>query len=455
MRTFIKRSTFDVPAAELFAWHERPGAIHRLVPGWSGVRIIQETPQVHSGGEAVVRVPFGPFGFRWVSVHQEYVAGRQFVDVQKSGPMSSWRHTHRVSDAGPGQSVLEDEIQFRAPMWDLPGAMVLRDLEKMFTWRHARTAADLAFHKRFSSSGPRRILISGASGLIGTALSALLTTGGHTVIRLVRNAAQAGPLARVWNPYADRLDPSLVEGVDAVIHLAGENVGAGRWNEARKRRIRESRVIITQNLSRAIAEARKAGGGPQAMITASAVGIYGDRGAEELNESAAPAEGFLPQVAVEWEGATRQAAESGARVAMMRLGVVLAAEGGALAKMLTPFKLGLGGRIGSGAQYWSWITLDDAAGAFAMAALDENVQGPVNVVSGAVSNLQFTKTLGRVLRRPTIFPVPAQMIKLLLGEMADALLLAGANVVPARLRELNYPFRHTELESALRWLLGR
>ncbi len=454
MRTFVKRSTFDVPAAELFAWHERSGAIHRLVPGWSGVRIIQETPRIHSGAEAVIRIPFGPFGFRWVSAHQEYEAGRQFVDVQKSGPMSFWRHTHRVSPAGPERSTLEDEIQFRAPLGDLPGGMVLRDLEKMFTWRHQRTANDLAFHKRYSTGGPRRILISGAGGLIGTALAALLTTGGHTVIRLVRNSAQAGPLARAWNPYADRIDPALVEDVDAVIHLAGENVGA-RWNEARKRRIRESRVLVTRNLSRAIAEARGAGGGPRALVTASAVGIYGDRGVEELDESAAPAEGFLPQVGVEWEAATREAAGAGVRVAMMRLGVVLAAEGGALAKMLTPFTLGLGGRIGSGLQYMSWITLDDAVGAFAMAALDDQVHGPVNTVAGAVSNLQFTKTLGRVLRRPTIFPVPGAMIKLLLGEMAEALLLAGANVIPSRLQEWKFPFRHAELETALRWTLGR
>ncbi len=299
-----------------------------------------------------------------------------------------------------------------------------------------------------------QVLISGSSGMVGSALVPSLATAGHRVARLVRQGTAAPGANDVpWDPAAEKIDETRLPGTEAVVHLAGENIAAGRWTEARKEAIRKSRVEGTLLLSRALARMKPP---PKVLIAASAIGFYGDRGEEVLREVSPRGRGFLPAVCVAWESATEPAEKAGVRIVNLRFGIILSAKGGALAKMLLPFRLGAGGIIGSGRQYMSWVSIDDVVGAIEHALAHETLNGPVNVVAPApATNHEFTKTLGKVLRRPTLFPMPGFAARLVFGEMADALLLASARVVPDRLRASGYSFRHPDLEPALRSLLGR
>jgi uncharacterized protein (TIGR01777 family) len=297
------------------------------------------------------------------------------------------------------------------------------------------------------------ILVTGSSGLVGSALVPLLKKDGHTVTRLVRSAPAAGENAVTWDPEKGQLSAAALEGMDAVVHLAGENIAAGRWTAVRKARIRDSRVKGTGLLSETLARLERP---PRVLISASAIGYYGSRGDEVLTEESQPGTGFLAEVCRDWEEATAPAARRGIRVVLLRFGVIFSGHGGALAKMLTPFRLGVGGRIGDGGQYMGWVALDDAVGAIDYGLVTEALAGPVNVVAPqAVTNAEFTKTLGRVLGRPTVFPMPAFAARLMFGEVADELLLASQRVKPAQLLDGNYPFRFPDLEGALRHLLGK
>lgn len=288
--------------------------------------------------------------------------------------------------------------------------------------------------------------------MVGAALCSQLAGEGQDIVQLVRRTPQYDTEV-LWDPHGDGTNVAALEGVEAVVHLAGENIAAGRWNAKVKERIRNSRVDGTRNLAAALA---KLSAKPETLVCASAIGYYGDRGDELLAESAPPADTFLANVVKDWEAAARPAAEAGIRVVNLRIGVILSPRGGALAKMLTPFKLCVGGKVGSGRQYWSWIALDDVVGAIQHAIQTESLQGPVNTAApNPVTNREFTKTLGRVLGRPTIFPMPAFAAKLALGEMAEELLLASTRVDATRLIESGYEFRFTELETALRHLLQK
>ncbi|HYO63127.1 MAG TPA: TIGR01777 family oxidoreductase [Pyrinomonadaceae bacterium] len=300
-----------------------------------------------------------------------------------------------------------------------------------------------------------RIVVSGATGLVGSSLVPSLVADGHEVTRLVRRSSEgAGGGVRdvLWNPAEGRLDAGEVEGHDAFVHLAGENV-AERWTPEKKRRIKESRTKGTRLMAETIASLKER---PRAFVSASAVGFYGaDRGETLLDEASGPGSDFLADVCREWEAACGPARAAGVRTANLRIGVVLSEEGGALAKMLPPFRLGAGGRIGGGRQWMSWIALDDVLGIIRRALTDEALAGPVNTVAPRPArNEEFTKTLGRVLNRPTVFPVPAFAVKLMFGEMGEALLLGSARVEPARLRAAGYEFQYPELEGALRRALG-
>jgi uncharacterized protein len=289
----------------------------------------------------------------------------------------------------------------------------------------------------------RRVLISGASGLIGRALSTNLAASGLDVWRLSRRQVSERQIS--WNP-GKPVDPELVSDFAAVIHLAGENI-AGIWTAAKKQRILESRVAGTRNLAEALAKAPQP---PRVLIAASAIGYYGDRGDEVLTEHSGSGEGFLPEVCRQWEAAAQPAKDAGIRTVHIRAGLVLSKTGGALQKMLPAFRLGLGGRIGSGRQWWSWIHVDDLVGAVLHLLCSESVAGPVNCVApNPVTNREFTKTLGVVLHRPTIFPVPAFAARLALGRAADELLLASARVMPEALLKAGYRFQHTDVDAAL------
>jgi uncharacterized protein len=289
-----------------------------------------------------------------------------------------------------------------------------------------------------------RILISGASGLIGSALASVLESHGHQVARLVRRPKGNGN-EKQWDPMHE-VSPQLVSGFDSVIHLSGESV-AGRWTAEKKRQIRESRVVSTKNLSWALAKAERP---PSIFICASAIGFYGNRGDEVLTEESPPGTGFLPEVCREWEAATDPAVRAGIRSVNLRFGIVLSPRGGALKQMLLPFRLGLGGRIGSGRQWYSWIHIDDVVAAILYTLAAPTVIGPVNMtVPNPVSNAEFTRTLASALRRPAFFAVPTFAAKLAFGEFAEEGLLASARVIPKKLVDTGFQFRYQELERAL------
>ncbi len=294
------------------------------------------------------------------------------------------------------------------------------------------------------------VLISGATGLIGSALVPELEANGHTVTRLSRSGSGADTVR--WDPSAGTIDGDL-EGTEAVVHLAGESIAQGRWSPDKKRRILDSRVQGTRLLAERIAALSAP---PKVMVSTSAVGYYGDRGDEVLTEESGPGEDFLARVCREWEAAAEPARRAGIRVVHPRLGIVLTPEGGALGTTLPIFKLGGGGKIGSGRQWWSWVALDDVVGSTVHALTNEGVEGPVNVGSpNPMTNAEYTKVLGKVLGRPTVLPLPAPAARIMLGEVADALLLASQRMRPARLQDTGYAFRHPQLEGALRHLLGR
>lgn len=296
-----------------------------------------------------------------------------------------------------------------------------------------------------------RILISGASGLIGSALARRLAAS-HEIVRLVRGKT-AGVREIVWNPEEGILDAGPLENIEAVVNLAGENIASGRWTAAKKSRIRASRVDGTSLLARTLANLPSP---PRVFVSASAIGFYGDRGSEELDESSGAGFGFLAEVCRAWEAATAPAAEAGIRVVLARFGVVLAREGGALARMLPLFRFGLGGQLGSGRQYMSWIALEDAVGAISFLLENASLHGPVNITSPKpVTNRHFTTLLGRVLRRPTFMHAPAWALRFALGEMADEMLLTSTRALPRRLLESGYRFAKPELETTLRELAAQ
>ncbi|MFO0945525.1 MAG: TIGR01777 family oxidoreductase [Planctomycetota bacterium] len=295
-----------------------------------------------------------------------------------------------------------------------------------------------------------RIAITGSTGLVGTTLVRSLQSQGHTPIRLVRSKPQAGQIA--WDPEAGTIDSASMEGLDAVVHLAGENIAAGRWNDARKRRIAESRVKGTSLLARTLA---KLNSPPAVWVSASAIGYYGNRGNEILTEASAPGNGFLAEVCKDWEESTDAVKGTSIRLVNLRIGVVLSPEGGALAKMLLPFKMGAGGIVGPGTQYFSWVELGDIVRAIEFAIENPALSGPVNGTAPLpVTNREFTKALGRALHRPTIFPMPAFAARLAFGEMADEMLLASTRVEPAKLQKAGFVFRYPNIDGALKHLLG-
>jgi uncharacterized protein (TIGR01777 family) len=454
-RTFVKRSRLEASAEEAFRWHARPGALERLSPPWDPPVVESRTGGIEDEGARVV-LRVGPLRQRWVAEHHGAVPGREFHDRQVEGPFALWEHAHRMEPLGESACTLEDRIEYALPagrLGDAAGGGAVRTLlERMFAHRHRVTADDLATHAACRGGRPMKVAITGASGLVGSALVPFLTTGGHEVVRLVRRAPKSKDEAR-WDPDAGEVDAAALEGVDAVVHLSGENIAGARWTEARKALLRSSRVGPTSLLARTLAGLKRK---PKVLVSASAIGAYGDRGDAWVTEKDAPADDVLGRLSVDWEQAAGPAREAGIRLVHPRIGLVLTPAGGALGKMLLPFKAGLGGVLGPGTQYMSWIAIDDLLGVIHHVLDREDVDGPVNAVAPEpVTNAVFTKTLGRVLGRPTIAPAPAFALRLAFGEMADAALLSSTRVRAERLEATGYRFRFPRLEPALRHLLGR
>lgn len=447
-KTFTRRTELPVPARALFDWHARPGAFERLNPPFDPVEIVSRSGGLEVGASTVIRMKIGPVPQTWEAVHTAYEPGRMFRDEQRGGPFRRWIHTHRFEDLGTGHSALIDEIEYELPLGGLGefagGWFAEGKLEAAFGYRHAVTRSDLERHARFAGSPPLTIAVTGASGLIGSALVPFLTAGGHTV-RAVR---------RVDGGF----DRAALEGADAVVHLAGAGIADERWSTARKRMIHESRGPLTRALIEALRALDKR---PAALICGSAVGVYGDRHDEVLTETASPGPRgesgapFLSAVVADWEEAARGAEALGMREVRLRTGMVVSVRGGALAKMLTPFRAGVGGPTGSGRQWLSWVSIEDVLGAVLHILHAPAVRGPVNVVAPEpVTSTDFARALGGVLSRPAVTPVPAFALKMLFGELAEATVLAGQRVQPAALEASGFAFTHPTLEGALRFTLG-
>jgi uncharacterized protein (TIGR01777 family) len=456
MPVFEWRSIMPVPVDELFAYHARPGAFERLAPPWQRLRVLEQEGGMKDGGRVVFKVYVGPFGKRWVAEMGGYVEGRQFVDRQVQGPFASWEHTHRfLPGADHGSSELLDHIEYSLPaglVTDSIGAGPARtQLERLFRFRHARTLADLERHAVWADRPRLKVAISGAGGLIGSSLAVYLTTAGHEVVKLVRREA-AGPGEVSWDPAAGRLDPVDLAGVDAVVNLAGVSISS-LWTAGRRAAILSSRVQATETLVAALLKTETP---PQVLVSASAVGAYGSRGGEALTELAELGDGYLADVCRAWEAAAAPATAAGMRLVTPRFGIVLSGSGGALAKMLPAFKAGLGTRLGDGNQWWSWIDLDDLLAAIEWSIHDDDLGGVANFTAPEpVTNVEFTKTLGRVLHRPAALAAPRLAVAKGLGGMGEEMFLASQRAVPAQLKQRGFRFGFPELEQALRFELGR
>lgn len=455
MERFVYRTTMPASQEELFAWHMRAGALERILP--PGVRILaHDGPPKNDGmrlGERVhlrIRGP-GLLAREWVAEHVALRPGEGFTDVQCRGPFRHWKHEHRMHAQGATRSTLEDIVEWELPRWAFAArSWVSKRLQAMFAWRHQRIGLDLIGHAPYAQQPRLEIVVGGASGLVGRALCAYLRSGGHRVRILVRRAARhAEEIA--WDPAHDSIASEALENIDAVVHLGGTNISASRWNVRRKTEIANSRIVSTALLARTLARLSCP---PKTFLCASAVSIYGN-GDSLHPEEDPPGVGFLAEVARQWEAATQPAHEAGLRVCALRIGMVLDSEGGALAQMLPAFRWGMGGRIGSGTQWMSWIHLNDLLYAIEHLLYTPSLSGAVNLSAPeSVRQREFARCLSNVLRRPALAPLPAWVVRTLLGEMGESLLLQGQRAQPKGLQDSGFRFQLPRLEDALRHALG-
>ena len=449
------RHHLEHPRDEVSAWLERPGALTRLTP--PGLATAEDPAEGGTGQGRLVGVRLGPALLpqplrpRWLLRHAGAEPPFDFADQQVRGPWRTWRHEHAVEESGSGAAVhdrLEVELPRRLERWE---PRVEQLVHGVMHFRARQLREDLAFHAARAERRPLTVAIAGSSGLIGTQLTALLRTGGHTVRPLVRRAATA-PGEISWDPQGGRLDPADLEGVDVVVNLGGRSI-ATRWTASARAEIRASRLAGTGLLARTLAGMAD---GPRALVQASAIGYYGPRRpGEVLVEGSGPGEGFLAEVVRDWEAATTPAREAGLRVALLRTGLVLSDGGGSLLPQLPLFLAGVGGRLTARDAAVSWISLDDMVRAYAHVILSSTADGPLNAVApGTVTAGEFASTLGRVLHRPALLPVPAAGPALVLGRAgADELIRTDQDVSGDRLRRSGFEPAHPELEHALRHLL--
>lgn len=439
----------------LSSWHFSSGALDRLIPPWVVARVEENEP-LQEGSRTVLGMRVGPIRFRWIAVHERVQPGVRFVDRSIRGPFREWIHEHSFEEGESNRSTLCDRVTYSLPLAPLSdicfGRKVRQDLASLFAFRHRRTQEDLARIAHFSDRPKRTVVVSGSTGSVGRALCAFMTAGGHKVIRLVRGSGQLRPDEVRWDPRG-HWDSSKLEGSDAFVHLAGENIAQGRWTSRRKAMIMESRSKGTKNLCEAILRLSKP---PSVVVSASAVGFYGNRNQLEIDESAPAGSGFLADVTRAWEAALAPLESRGIRSVSMRIGIVVSARSGVVGALRVPFLLGAGGRVGSGQQGMSWIHIDDLVAAIHYAIEENSLCGAVNAVAPQpVTQLTFAKALARVLRRPCVVPLPAPIVRLLFGEMGEELLLAGQFVRPTALLRCGFRFGCESIDEALRFEFGK
>jgi uncharacterized protein len=439
---FLHGSEFPFPAEEVFRWHLRPDSVQRLIPPWMDATTIFST-----GGPAEeksrvgMNIKWGPCHQKWILEHVGFKPGREFSERQVQGPFPYWFHTHRVKSLDASSSWLEDEIFYSVPFY-LSHLKVEDHLRKIFSYRHETLKKDLLTYGSYSCA-PLRILISGSSGLVGSALTCFLRLGGHQIVHLVRKKKAAQPDEIIWDPSSGAVQNSDFEQFDAFIHLAGESIADGLWTKGKKERIFQSRCRDTWLLAQIIHRLQHP---PKTVICASAVGIYGDR-SEKVTEESPPGKGFLADVCVKWEAATKSLEERGIRVIHTRFGYILSSRGGLLRKLLPLFRLGLGGKIGGGQQMIPWVALEDVVDALYHVLLEPEIKGPVNIVSPyPVKQEEFANLLAELLHAHLYFSIPKWCLK---GEKMRELLLASIEAVPQKLKDSGFLFRYPDLRDVL------
>ncbi|MBF0452381.1 MAG: TIGR01777 family protein [Candidatus Magnetomorum sp.] len=449
----IKKSQLPVPVDTAFSWHERQGAIQRLTPPWEQIRIEGRTGGIQTGDQTFFNVKAGPFWLDWLAHHTAYEKNRTFQDIQRKGPFLFWEHTHNFHPDGPQASHLEDHIRFRLPLSPFSDVLALPSVKErlyqMFEYRHTITQNDLAV----LSSQPQKlnIVMTGASGVLGSALVPFLTTQGHSITRMVRRTPRSSDEA-YWNPRRQKIDVRPLENSNVVIHLAGEHIGQGRWTSTKKKRIIKSRTKGTSLIAQTIANMKSP---PETLICASAIGYYGNRGDELLTEDSTWGNDFISDVCHQWEEAAEAAVARGIRVVFLRIGVVLTPRGGALERLLPAFRMGFGMTFGDGDQIMSWISVDDFIGALNHVLFCQDLSGPVNVTAPQpVHHRDFSFILAKALKRPSLIHLPNWAIKRIFGQMGNEVLLSGNCVVPQKLMASGYKFYHPTLDQALTHLIG-
>ncbi len=455
MPVLERHSLVNTTAENLFAWHERAGAFERLAPPWQRTEVVERGEGLGVGSVTRLKVAT-PFGWRrWDATHVACEQGSMFEDVQTVGPFAKWKHRHRFIPSKEAERCqLVDRVEYELPGgWlgeRIAGKWMEKQLGRAFSYRHEITRSDLDLWTRTRQGKRMRILIAGGSGFLGSRLKALCESQGHRVFILTRHPVSPGQIG--WNPVKGNLEAAELEGFDAVINLGGENIASGRWTASRKSALWSSRVDATRLLVDTLSRCSNP---PSVFVSASGVGFYGESGQEERCESDGLGEGFLSSLCGAWEGEAERAESFGARVSLLRTGVVLSGAGGALKLMAGPFKFGLGGRLGNGAHWFPWISLEDWLYAAYELTSNENASGPYNIVSpGIVTNAEFVARLAKYLRRPAFCHVPAKVLRMFLGEMADETLLVSQKARPGRLLdEIGFSFRYPNLEDALKMAL--
>lgn len=452
---YIKQTKINAPVETLFSWHESNGAISRLTPPWAPLELISRQGEgIQKGVKVTFRIRLFKIPMIWEAEHIEYQENKVFKDRQTKGPFSKWEHTHHFIEDGSTHSVMEDKVYFKLPFGLLSRpfyGFAKKEFERMFSYRHRVLKYDLEHH--MGTDKKKRILISGASGTIGSILVPFLRTCGHEVIRLVRKNKDLLNDEVFWDPYNDILDLEKVGPLDAVINLNGVDISRGRWTKKQKKQIVDSRIIPTRLLVKKMINLDPK---PGVFISSSAIGYYGDGENKTLSESSDMGNCFISKVCKQWEDASVDAQEAGIRTIQLRIGVVLTPAGGALARMETPFKVGCGVRLSHGEQYMSWISMEDTLSGILHILNHQNINGPVNLVApNPVTNKEFSTLLARVYSKKVFFVMPRFVATALWGQMGQETLLTSARVRADKLLDNGFSFQHETLFPALKEMLGR
>jgi uncharacterized protein len=459
---FIKRSEIPYDVHDVFNYHARYRAIDRLIPPWSFLKIIKRNNGLENGATSILGLQYGPLKLKWIAKHFGYIQDQIFQDEMIKGPFKNWKHIHSFTPNKLNGCIIEDKIEYSLP-YGLNKFYIFRNrlnktLYQMFSYRHRILQNDLKLWDILKENKGKRILISGSTGLIGSALIPFLDTSGeHNITRLVRPSSKYADSSnnsnsRVWDPDTGKVDPSDLEGFDTIIHLCGESIG-GRWSKIKKKRIYDSRVMTTELLCNTI---KKLKNPPSTMLCASAIGYYGSHGEEVVTEETTAGDGFLANLCVDWEAQAKSVEAIGIRVVYARFGLILSPKGGIVKLLNHASFLKAGITFGSGSNVFNWVSIEDVIGSILYSIGNTTIHGPVNVVSpNPVKASDFSEIISKILENQFLLRIGYGFMKLAMGDFADTISDSNGVVKPQKLMDSGYPFMNPNLEDALRLLLGR